>query len=304
MRAVSWFLGLFLLAFAAIGLFAYPIWALVEPLLHAPFHRVASRIGLLALAVGLFFVARHLRVADRVSLGFGLPARQFVHELALALALGILSMLPLATLMLAWELRIAPAALPLTTIVGTILHGLLSGLTIALLEETFVRGAMYTAVERGSNARLALVFTALLYAAMHFLSRYRIPPELLSWSSGFELVRGSLRAFAHPLPILDAFACLVAVGMLLALIRRQTGSIAACIGLHAGWVTVIASIRELTDVNTAHPAAALLSTHDGFVGYLTLAWVGVAGMLLYRFFAYGAARPAGAISGERATRGA
>jgi uncharacterized protein len=285
MRALNWFLGLFLLAFAAIGAFAYPAWLLVNPLVHAPFHRVASRVGLLAVAIGLVFVARHLRIADRISLGFGLPRRQFLRELLFALALGMLSMLPLATLMLATELRVAPAALPLTTIMGTILNGLLSGLTIALLEETFIRGAMFTAVERGSSARLAVIATAVLYAAMHFLSRYRIPPELLSWSSGLELVRGSLQAFEDPLPIVDSFVCLVAVGVLLALVRRQTGSIAACIGLHAGWVTVIASIRQLTDVNPAHPAALLLSAHDGFTGYLTLAWVGVAGVLLYRFYA-------------------
>jgi membrane protease YdiL (CAAX protease family) len=303
MRALNWFLGLFLLAFAAIGAFAYPAWLLVDPLLHAPFHRVASRVGLLALAAGLVFVARHLRVADRIALGYGLPRRQFLRELLLALALGILSMLPLATIMLATELRVAPAALPLTTIMGTILSGLLSGITIALLEETFIRGAMFTAVARGSSVRLAVIATAMLYAAMHFLSRYPIPPGLLSWSSGLELVRGSLQAFEDPLPILDSFACLFAVGVLLALVRRQTGSIAACIGLHAGWVTVIASIRQLTDVNPSHPGAMLLSTHDGFTGYLTLAWVGVAGVLLYGFYASEAVAIS-VIPAERAPRGA
>ncbi|MEO7774961.1 MAG: CPBP family intramembrane glutamic endopeptidase [Steroidobacteraceae bacterium] len=304
MRALNWFLGLFLVAFAAIAVFAYPAWIFVDSFHHAPFHRVASRVGLLTLAIGLFFVARHLRIADRISLGFGLRRQQFLREMLLALALGILSMIPLATLMLAWELRTAPEALPLTTIMATILKGLLSGITIAILEETFMRGAMYSAVERASGARLAVISTAMLYAAMHFLSRYRIPPQELSWASGLELVRGSLQTFAHPLPVLDAFVCLVAVGVLLALVRRQTGSIAACIGLHAGWVTVIASIRHLTDVNAAHPAAGLLSSHDGFVGYLTLAWVIVAGVLLYRFYDFDSAREVSPHSAERVTRGA
>ena len=114
-----------------------------------------------ALIVGLFVVARHLRIADRVSMGFGLPRAQFVRELLLALALGILSMLPLATLLLAWELRVAPAALPLTTILATILKGLLSGVAVSVIEETFLRGAMFTAVARDSGPRLAVISTAL-----------------------------------------------------------------------------------------------------------------------------------------------
>lgn len=310
MRALHWFLGLFLLAFAAIAVFSYPAWLLVEPLLHSPFHRVASRVGLLALAVGLFFVARRLRVADRASLGFGLPRRQFVRDMLLALALGILSMLPLAALMLATELRVASVGLPLTTVLGAIARGVLSGLTVALLEETFIRGAMYSAVQRDSGVRVAVIATALLYAAMHFLSRYQIPPELLSWSSGLALVRGSLQTFEDPLPIIDSFACLVAVGMLLALIRQRTGNIAACIGLHAGWVTVIASMRKLTDVNEAHPAAALLGAHDGYTGYLTLAWAAIAGVLLFRVYQQDVPQPArqdapvGALPTEQATRGA
>src|SRR2546430_1216364 len=47
---------------------------------------------------------------------------------------------------------------------------LVSGFAVAFIEETFLRGAMHTAIERESGTRLAVLLTALLYAATHFLA--------------------------------------------------------------------------------------------------------------------------------------
>jgi hypothetical protein len=49
MRTFFWFLGLLLAGFAAIALFAYPAWLLLHPHFDFPFHRIASRVGMLAL---------------------------------------------------------------------------------------------------------------------------------------------------------------------------------------------------------------------------------------------------------------
>src|SRR5258708_13944233 len=93
MRAFAWFLALMALALAAIAVFSYPAWMLLHPYFDFPFHRVGERIGMLALLVGFLLVARHLRLADRVSLGYGLARRAFLREMSLALALGVASML-------------------------------------------------------------------------------------------------------------------------------------------------------------------------------------------------------------------
>ena len=80
MRAFAWFLGLILLALAVMAALTYPAWQLLHPAFGFPFHRVADRLGMITLAVGFFLVARRLRLADRDSLGFGLPPRQFLRE--------------------------------------------------------------------------------------------------------------------------------------------------------------------------------------------------------------------------------
>ena len=102
---------------------------------------------------------------------------------------------------------------------------------------------------------------------------------------------GTLDAFKDPLGIVDAFLCLFGVGVLLAAVRATTGNIAACMGLHAGWVWVITFVRVTSEPNDAHPLRFLLSEFDGLVGWLVLAWTVVIGFVLYRVYARRARDP-------------
>ena len=75
-----------------------------------------------------------------------------------------------------------------------------------------------------------------------------------------------------------------AVGALLAAVRAASGNIAACIGLHAGWVWVMLVARALSVPVTDRPLSFLLSDFDGFVGWLVLLWTIVIAIPLYRFY--------------------
>jgi membrane protease YdiL (CAAX protease family) len=164
------------------------------------------------------------------------------------------------------------------------LQALAGALAVAIIEETFLRGAMFSGVARESGIGTAILLTAVLYAATHFIARYRIPAELVVPTSGVAMVAGSLQAFADPFSIGDAFLALFAVGVLLAAIRAATGNIAACIGLHAGWVWVMLLVRATSVADTSRRASFLLSGFDGFVGWLVLAWTLLIGWPLYRFY--------------------
>jgi membrane protease YdiL (CAAX protease family) len=162
---------------------------------------------------------------------------------------------------------------------------LLSGLAVAFIEETFMRGAMFTAIDRESGTRAAVLLTAVVYSATHFFASYHIAPEQVTPSSGLDLLAGTLHLFSHPLEIADAFICLFAVGVVLAAIRATTGNIAACLGLHAGWVWVMLVAHELTKPVRDQPLSFLLSNFDGFVGWLVLGWTIVLGIGLQRLYA-------------------
>jgi len=283
-----------LLALAAIAAFSYPAWTLLHPRFDFPFHRIGERIGMLALLLGFVAVARHLGLADRASLGYGLARRAFVREMSLALALGVASMLAVVAVMSALGLLEWSGAAKVSggALLALIAARALSALAVAFIEETFLRGAMHSATEREAGARVAVLVTATLYAATHFFASYHIAPgEVTPWS-GLELLGGTLRAFAQPLAIADAFLALFAVGVVLGAVRAATGNIAACIGLHAGWVWVMLVTHELARPRAGAPLGFLLSRFDGFVGWLVLAWTAALAVPLWRFYASRASRTA------------
>jgi hypothetical protein len=286
MRAFAWFFGLILVCLLLMAAVAYPSWILLHPHFDFPFHRIASRVGQLALFIGLFFVARHLGVATKQSFGYGLPRRQFIPAMLKALAIGVLTMAPIAVVMGVMGLRVWKDGLSpdLAMLASTALKGLGTGVAVALIEETFLRGAMFTAVARESGVKAAILLTSLLYAAAHFIARTSIPADQVQWNSGLDLLTGTLRFFGEPLKYADAFLCLFAVGVLLASVRAATGNIAASMGLHAGWVWVITFMRQGSEPNDAHPLRFLVSQFDGVVGWLVLAWTVVIGLVIYRFY--------------------
>ncbi len=287
MRSFAIFLGLIALALAGIALFAYPAWQLTQALgFDFKFHRVASRIAMLTFLVGFLFVARRLKVADRVSVGYGLPARDFLRELAQAFLLGAALMLPVLLTMVALDMRSLKPTLDLDTGGWTslILMSMAAGLVVALLEETAMRGVMHTAIARESGAVSAIVLVSLVYAASHFFAKTRIPPEQVDAGSGLVMLSGLLSSFSNPLAILDAFLCLTAVGVILGVVRHLTGNIAACIGLHASWVAIIAVVRETSVRNETGHGAFLMSDYDGFIGWMVLGWTIVIGFALYWWY--------------------
>jgi membrane protease YdiL (CAAX protease family) len=287
MRTFAYFLGLILLGLASIAIFTYPAWLLLHPHFEFPFHRIGERIGMLALGFGFLLTARRLGLSDRTSLGYGLARRRFAREASIGLALGVVTMSAVVGLMTALGLLDWTAAADVTAaaLVKLIALRLVSGLAVAFIEETFLRGAMHTGIERESGSRAAVILTAVVYSATHFFASFRIPAAEVSASSGVALLAGTLQSFAHPLGIADAFLCLMAVGILLGRVRAATGNIAACIGLHAGWVWVMLVVHALAQPVKVAPLSFLLSRFDGFVGWLVLAWTIPLGLALQRFYA-------------------
>ncbi len=286
MRAFAWFLLLIAASLLAMAALTYPAWLLLHPHFDFPFHRIGERIGMLAFLIGFLLVARRLRLADRASLGFGAPRGMFLRELAIGLVLGVITMSAVAASMVALGLLdFHPAgrydAAALAALIG---KRLASGLAVALIEETALRGAMYAGIQRESGATVAIVLTSLVYAWTHFLGSFHIPAAQVSSWSGLELLEGTLQSLAHPLGIVDSFLCLTAVGAVLALVRSITGNTAAGMGLHAGWVWVMLVVHGLSQPNQASPLGFLLGRHDGFTGWLVLGWTLVLGVGLRWFY--------------------
>jgi membrane protease YdiL (CAAX protease family) len=272
MRTFALFVALLAGSLLLAAVFTYPAWWLVSLISIEPVHRVMHRIAMLLALIGLVVLTRRLGLSDKESLGYGLPRGQFLRQMGIGFVCGVGLVLPLTALLLGLDIREVKPDLDARW-VGLIAGGMLSGLTVAFIEETFFRGVLFTAVARTSSAAAAIVAPSLLYAALHFLGgKLRVPPEDVSWVHGFEVLGKLFERYAQPLTFADSFVALAVLGMLFALVRLRTGAIAGCIGLHAAGVAFIAVLREATRVNPEAEFAMLVGSYDGVIGWAALVW--------------------------------
>jgi uncharacterized protein len=281
MRTFLVFIALFMLAALISGLLSYPVWVLVNLFVDQPMHRVMGRVGMVVLAALTVVCLRRNGLANKATLGYGIPRRQFLLQMLLGLALGVLLLLPLTAALFALGLRTLPAGFPgsgsqaalLCKLVGA---GLVSGLAVAFIEETFCRGALFSVIERESGVLLAVVLPSLLYAATHYMDgKLRIPADQVTYASGLQAVFALFERFATPGRYVDSFLALTLLGILLALVRLRTGAIALGIGLHAGGAAVIWVVSGLSVATEAAPLAWLAGSYRGMIGWLAGTWFGV-----------------------------
>ena len=273
MRAALAFLGVIFGTLLLAAALAWPAWNGIHALEPEwPFHRIVSRLWQLILLLALLLAMRRLRLRGRDDWGYGVPRPAFLRQLAAGLGIGVATMLPMSIAMHALGIRELLPDVDASLLAAALLEGALVGLAVAVVEETFFRGLMYRAIERESGFAAAAGCTALVYAAIHFFARVKIPDAEVAWDSGFRLLRGALANLSHPLAIVDSFVTLTLVGLLLALVRRRTGAIAACIGLHMGWVWVIKSTLAVSREAGPSAVSALVSRFDGYTGWLVAAW--------------------------------
>ncbi len=274
MRAFAWFLGAILLAGVVTACIAYPAYEALTGLASFAFHRVGSRIAMLVLVAELFWVCRHLHLDSRRDYGYGLPWRTF---LARSVTWGVIGMLSAglgALFLLGTGLRVRdPQFLPdLPGFARIFAVGLSSGIAVALIEETLMRGAMHTAIERESGSWAAAGLTAPLFAVLHLYAKVRIPAEELGWHSGFDLLARSFAPLGNLGLVYDSLLSWLIVGLILSLTRVLTGNIAIAIGLHAGWVVVLRMLQEAT-VRGATPQFSLwVGRFDGLLGLWLVPW--------------------------------
>ena len=271
MYALLVFVLLVALVLIAGAALAYPVHAFLGLWLETDFEEVAKRtvlgLGIFAL-VALFRTFGFRTLQD---IGFTSKGSHFWKDSLTGFGVGVLIMGPVITGLLLsrnrvpdlqWDWSFSGVALLLATAV-------ISGTAVALLEETIFRGALLSAILRRRSVSLAVLSTSFMYALVHFLEPGApVDPDALGWGSGLILLRDAFTFLYHPALIFDSFIALFAAGILLALVRVQTGGLAACIGIHAGWVFTIKFFKRVTNSNQDTSFAFLTGNYDHVIGYL------------------------------------
>lgn len=253
---------------------AYPLHKL--HLIPLDFHGLVGRGAEFLLVFGIVPLGRLLGIG-RQAMGLNLPIVKALNSLGQGFALGIL-MLGLHTLLLvALDIRhIDPERLGISTLLDAIWKACLVGLVIGLAEELVFRGFLLGALKKKSGRLIAMLTSSFYFSGLHFLSTDLRPnPEEAQWFTGFTLLSSAFEHLATAQ--LDSFLALFTSGLFLAAVRitRPEKGLAYCIGLHAGWVCVIKIIKSFTTLTFPSNLASLVSTFDGIIGLLSIAWLSV-----------------------------
>lgn len=266
------------------ALAAPAVSALLEPIASVPPRRVFSRLTMIGVVVITIWLLRRHGLANREVLGFTGPWPRFLRHIAIALAAGaavmLLALVPLFLFGVRGWNDYTPASAGAW--LALLAKGLGRGLAVALIEETFFRGAMQGTLQRINGRWWALLAVPALYAAVHFIGRLAPVPDVAPVPGQFMPLNGLFDSFLQPTSIIDAFVALWCVGLLLALARQHWGDIAACIGLHAGFVMVITVFRKVSSPVTESEWSFLVGSFDGLLGWWIAACTLIACVLIAR----------------------
>ena len=238
---------------------------------------------MLALALLLAALCRRLALGRR-DLGYGLPAGRFLAVAALWSLVGMATASLGAMFLLGTGLREFADPHAVASVAQWsrwLLSGLASGIAVALIEESVMRGAMHSAIARESGVWAAALLTAPLFAVLHFFAKASIPADQVTLGSGFALLSLSFAPLGHPALVADSFLAWLAVGLILSLTRVLTGNIATAIGLHAGWVVVLRVLQQSSVRGGGADYSAWVGQFDGLLGYWLLPWAAAIGAGLW-----------------------
>jgi len=239
-----------------------------------PFSRIFDRCFLVTSILLFFPCRRFLKIGSASQIGLA-PRTHAAPDIALGFCCAVVSMALLLALMSFQEIYTPFFRLGFGESMGRIANGLLSGFTVALLEETFFRGIFFKAIfEQGKPVRAFLVAN-LLYAAVHF-----VQPESSFHLSGYDPGGGlrylvaSFKPFLNLSEVFPGLIGLFLIGLVLSYAVVRTNTLFLAMGLHAGWVFSIKTVRVFGDY-TRRDLGWMFGSTDPKIVSGVVSWIGI-----------------------------
>jgi uncharacterized protein len=222
-----------------------------------------------------------LRVQFLREAGFG-PVRSGLPDVLRGFAVAVASMAALGLLMSLAGIFTPGFFRDFDDALRGSVKALLSALAVGFFEELFFRGMLFRGLLEDTR-RPAAAFAAanLFYAAVHFTK----PPEKFSLSGldplgGIRFLLECLQPFHAPAQILPGLIGLFIIGLVLSYAFFRTRALYLSIGLHAGWVFALKTMRVYGEFERGDLGWAFGTTDpkivSGVVTWLGIALVGVA----------------------------
>jgi uncharacterized protein len=130
----------------------------------------------------------------------------------------------------------------------TLASALTAGIFAGTLEEIFFRGLLFKGLYDAGRPWRAYLLANLFYSLLHFVKpgkAYYI--STLEPLAGFRHLFTTFAPFLDPLSILLGIFGLFLIGVVLSFALIRTGKLYLSIGLHAGWIIALKSLRVFGD---------------------------------------------------------
>jgi membrane protease YdiL (CAAX protease family) len=216
----------------------------VPKLANSPFHRYVNRALIGIGLIGLWPLFKSLRARSPADIGLVKPAGNW-NRLGAGFLLGFVSLAIVAAMALAAGARQLNGNISAGKLVERLITAALTAIAVAVVEEILFRGALFGALRKVFDWKIALLASSMVYAIVHFMESAKLEGTV-TWLSGLELLPRMLRGFTDWHAMVPGFFNLTLAGALLALAYQRTGNLYFSIGLHAGWIFWLKSYGFLT----------------------------------------------------------
>jgi membrane protease YdiL (CAAX protease family) len=248
-----------------------------------PFSRIFNR-AFMIVGIVAGILARRYIIPDYVKTLLLVGIKRGWRNLLIGWLLAVGSMALLVVLMTAADIFTPFFRLSLAESLSRCAGGFFAGAFAAFFEELFFRGILFLGLRQQSGSLRAYVLANLFYSVLHFVK----PGESyflngLEPLAGFRHLAGTFKPFLEPLEIAPGVFGLFLIGIVLSYAIVRTGSLYLSIGLHAGWVFALKSMRVFGDF-TRGDLGWLFGSTDPKIVSGVVTWIGIAlvGLAVYR----------------------
>jgi uncharacterized protein len=239
-----------------------------------PFSRIFNRAFMFS-GIILFFACRRFPRLGRIS-ELGLTKQRKARvDAVMGWCLAVVSMIALGCAMSVVGVFTPYFRLSLSESVRRCGEAFVAGVFVGLLEEIFFRAILFKGLLEQGKAIRAFVLANLFYSAIHFVKpgeRYFL--QGLDPFAGFRHLISTFAPFLDPVSFLPGFIGLFLIGVILSYAYMRTDSLYLAIGLHAGWIFGLKTIRVFGDYTKRDLGWIFGSTDPKIVSGMA-AWMGV-----------------------------
>jgi len=239
-----------------------------------PFARIFNRAFMIA-GITLFIVARRYLISTEIKPLLAVKASTAWQAFLTGCGLALGSMALLLALMTVADVYTPFFRLSLGKSLSRIAGALASGVFVGFMEEIFFRGLLFVGfLQRGRPLR-AYVLANLFYSALHFVKPgddYFL--DRLDFLAGFRHLLTTFQPFLEPATLLPGFIGLFLIGVVLSYALVRTGHLYLSIGLHAGWIIALKTVRVFGDYSRQDLGWLFGATDPKIVSGVA-AWIGI-----------------------------